>query len=294
MPSNPAAPKKSAPLPGERPSWIVLIPAAWLTVFFLVPLVIILGCGFCQDNIYGSVELQFTLKQYQQAFDRVYLEVLVRSLIYTLLSTLLSLLIAFPMSYYIALSSEKKQLWLAFLVIIPFWTNLLIRLYSFIALLSDEGVINSLLLATRLFSEPLPLLHNAGSVIIGLLYLNLPFMILPLYAVLTKLDLAQVEAAMDLGASRSRAFWTVVVPHAMPGISAALVFSFIPTLGNFIVADLLGGGNNLMIGNLITSQFIHARNWPMGSALSGLVLAVSGLIMILTWRRLNEAGAAGR
>lgn len=206
------------------------------------------------------------------------------------------MLIGFPVAYYMALQPPRRQTLLVFLVTIPFWTNLLIRTYCWILLLRDGGVINSTLIGAGVLDAPVRLLYTNFAILLGLVYIYVPFMILPIYSSLARLDLRLVEAAHDLYAPRWAALRHVVVPLAMPGILAGSVLVFIPSIGNFIAPELLGGGQNLMIGNLIQLQFSSARDWPFGSAAALILLAAVLLVLTLiargTTRRAMQQGIA--
>ena len=203
--------------------------------------------------------------------------ILLRSLWIATASTLGCLLLGFPLALFISRSGRRKNLYLS-LVILPFWTSFLVRTYAWMFLLRDTGLVNATLQKLGLIHDPLPLLYNDGAVIIGLVYSYLPFMVLPLYATLERLDKSLLEAAADLGARPLQAMWRVVVPLCAPGIRAGFVLVFIPCLGAYLTPDLLGGGKSVMVGNLIQNQFTSARDWPFGSALS---LVLMGIVMAL-------------
>ena len=256
---------------------LIFPPTFWLTLFFVVPLLIVLIYSVSYKQTYGGIDIGFTLEHYKMVFDPIYLGVVLRSFYFAILSTVITVLLAFPVAYYMAFAQQKTKNLLMFLVIVPFWSNLLIRLYSFIIILGDEGIINSLMINLGIISEPVHLLNTSFSVLMGLVYWNLPFMILPIFAALDKMNISLYEASMDLGGNRIITFLKIVLPQSIPGIVAGIVFTFVPTLGNFIVPDILGGANNYIIGNVITSQFLTARNWPLGSAFSAVLIF---LIMI--------------
>jgi spermidine/putrescine transport system permease protein len=247
-------------------------PLLWLLVFFAVPVAIVLAFGFAQSNAQGEIIARFTLKHFRQALDPLYFTVLVRSLVYAGISTLVTLLLAFPAACFIAFSPPRRQKALLFLVFLPLWTNLLVRLYSFIILLSDGGLLNQVLQALAIIDDPLPLMNTPLAVMTGFVYWNLPFMIPPIFAALDRMNVSLIEASMDLGASRLTTFRNILLPQALPGVAAGVTLCFIPTLGCFIIPDILGGTGTMMIGNLITTQFQQGRNWPFGSALSTLLM----------------------
>jgi len=221
-----------------------------------------------------------------------YLFIIFRSIWLSLLTTTVSLLIGFPMALFMATRPRKWRATLVFLVTIPFWTNLLVRNYAWILLLRDHGTINSLLLGLGVIGEPLPLLHNNFAVSVGLTYSFLPFMVLPIYASLEKLDLRLVEAAFDLYATRLRTLRHIIVPAAVPGVVAGCIMVFVPCLGSYVTPELLGGGKTMMIGNLIGLQFGAARNWPFGAALGFALLTFVLIALTIYALRARSKGAS--
>jgi spermidine/putrescine transport system permease protein len=290
----------------KRSTPYLLVSPTWVTigVFFLLPLVIMLVISFGQRGTYGGlkpiddlwayVSSGGFLKNYIQSFDPLYLKIYWRSIWMAVLTTVLCLFISYPVAYYIAVVAppRRKNLLLS-LVVIPFWTSFLIRTYAWMLILRTEGLINTTLLGLGLIDQPLDLLYNQLAVMIGLVYGELPFMILPLYASLEKLDLTLLEASSDLGANHTSTFWRVTVPLTMPGIVAGIVLVFIPSIGQFIISDLLGGAKSMLVGNLIQNQFAVARNKPFGSAiafeLTALVLVLLLAYAFYTKRKGQEA-----
>ena len=261
---------------------ILLLPATiWLLIFFIIPLIIVLVYSFLERGTYGGVTWEFTLKNYQRLANDLYLNIFWRSLGLASLTTLICLIIGYPLAFFIATSSTRWRNLLLFLVIIPFWTNFLVRTYAWIIILRSEGMINTILQSLNLIQEPLNLLFTPFAVIVGLIYGYLPFMILPLYATIERLNFSLVEAAQDLGANQIRTFFRIILPLTLPGIIAGSILVFIPALGAFITPDILGGAKTVMVGNLIQNQFLQARDWPFGSALSmGLMVLVLIPVMI--------------
>ncbi len=251
-----------------------------MATLFFFPLLIVLGYSLLTRGPYGGVLPPWTFESYARIIDPLYLEILWRSVWVAGLATALCLILAFPLALFIARSGTRKTLLLN-LVMLPFWTSFLIRTYAWMFLLRDTGLINSLLLALHVIREPLPLLFNPGAVILGLVSGYLPFMVLPLYATLEKLDPALLDAAADLGASPAVAVWRVVVPMSRPGVVAGCLLVFIPCLGAYLTPDLMGGGKTVMIGNLVQNQFTTARDWPFGAAVSLLLMALVLLVMRL-------------
>ncbi|NWF85414.1 MAG: ABC transporter permease [Bryobacteraceae bacterium] len=253
------------------PSW------ALLTALFLVPLAILAAYSLLSRGVYGGVAGPWTAENWIRLADPLYVAILLRSVAVALASTLICLVLGFPLAWFIAQSGKRRNLWLA-LVMLPFWTSFLVRTYAWMFLLRDTGLINTALLAAGIIREPLPLLYNYGAVITGLVYSYLPFMVLPLYATLERLDRSLLEAAADLGARPWQAQLRVVAPLAAPGIRAGVLLVFIPCLGAYLTPDLLGGGKTIMAGTLIQNQFTSARDWPFGSALA---LALTGFVLVL-------------
>ena len=263
----------------------LIFPALfWLVVFFVVPLAIVFVYSFLTRGTYGQVLWQFNLGNYLRVFDPLYLRIFLRSIYLALLTTLVSLLFGYPLGYFIARRSRRWRNVLLLLVI-PFWTNFLVRTYAWRIILSSDGPINSLLLGLGLTSEPVQLLFTDTAVLIGMVYSFLPEMVLPIYAAVERLDFALVEAAHDLYASDLQAFRRVILPLTMPGVLAGSILVFIPALGAFVTPDLLGGARTVMLGNLIQQQFLTARDWPFGSALSFVLMAVMLLGTLIYFRR---------
>ncbi|WP_254174815.1 ABC transporter permease [Planktothrix pseudagardhii] len=260
---------------------LLLPPTIWLLIFFIIPLVIVFIYSFLQRGTYGGVTWEFTWSNYQRLANDLYLNIFGRSLGLAALTTLICLIIGYPLAFFIATASPRWRNLLLFLVIIPFWTNFLVRTYAWIIILRSEGVVNTVLQSLNLIQEPLNLLFTPFAVIIGLIYGYLPFMILPLYATIERLNFSLVEAAQDLGANDIRTFLRIILPLTYPGIIAGSILVFIPALGAFITPDILGGAKTVMVGNLIQNQFLQARHWPFGSALSmGLMILVLIPVMI--------------
>jgi spermidine/putrescine transport system permease protein len=263
-----------------------LTPGAFVMLgLFFLPLLIVLAYSFLSRGAYGGVLLPWTLESYARIFDPLYFAILWRSVWIAGVSTVLCLVLAFPLAFYVAHAGARKTLLLN-LVMLPFWTSFLIRTYAWMFLLRDTGLINALLQGMHIISAPLPLLFNTGAVILGLVYGYLPFMVLPLYATLEKLDPALLDAAADLGASPLVAIWRVVVPMSRPGMIAGCLLVFIPCLGAYLTPDLMGGGKTVMIGNLVQNQFTTARDWPFGAAISLLLMGMVLLVM----RTLGDKG----
>ena len=288
----------------DRKAWALLSPT-WvvLGVFLLAPLALMLLVSFAERGTYGGVAPVRDLGEhvasgaflanYLRSFRGIYLGIAWRSVWMAVVTTVLCLAVSYPAAWYLArLAPRRWKGVLLGLVVVPFWTSFLIRTYAWMFLLRTEGLLNLTLAGLGLIDRPLELLYTQTAVLLGLVYGELPFMILPLYASLEKLDSTLLEAAADLGASRMRTFWRVAVPLTAPGITAGVVLVFIPSLGQFVVSDLLGGARSMLLGNLVQNQFAVARNQPFGAALAfeltAAVLALLFAYALLAKRRGEE------
>jgi spermidine/putrescine transport system permease protein len=265
----------------------------YVTLFMAIPMVLVLSYAFLTRGRFGGVQMEFTLENFSRVMDSVYLSVIGNSILIATITTILALLIGYPTAYAISRLPRKWRNIVLVMVVLPFWTNFLIRTYAWIVLLNSEGPLNKGLIAVGILNEPLELLYTRGAVIAGLLYAYLPLMILPIYASVERLDKSLIEAATNLGASRIRAFFTVTLPLTLPGTMIGAIFVFVPSLGNFIVPELLGGGKTVMIGNLIRDQFLKSRDWPFGAVLALIMVAL--LILLFAGqatisRRINGRG----
>ncbi len=258
----------------------LFLAPAWLTMagLFLLPMGVVLAYSFLTRGAYGGQDLPWTLESYVRMWDPLYLGILVRSFVLAAAVTTLCVPLAFPLALFIARSGKHKLLWLN-LVMLPFFASLLVRTYAWMFLLRDTGLINTVLVSVGLTAGPLPLLYNDGAVLVGLVYSYLPFMVLPVYATLERVDPALLEAAADLGERPWGVMRRVLLPLAKPGMLAGAVLVFVPSLGSYLTPDLLGGGKSILVGNVIQNQFTSARDWPFGAALAiGLMLLVLGLL----------------
>ena len=276
----------------EAQAWSLLGPGiGFLVVFFLIPLLIMFAYSVMPRGEYGGVERGFTLEAYQRFFVPIYLTILIRTFVVAIISTVICLALGYPVAYAIARSGRWKNL-LLFLVVLPFWTSFLVRTFAMIFLMRDTGLINTWLLKLGIIREPLTILYTPFSVMAGLVYGFLPFMILPIYASLEKLDNSLLEAAEVLGARPAARFRQVTLPLSLPGVVAGCLLVFIPALGSFLTSDLLGGAKQLMIGNLVQNQFASARNWPFGSAASFILMALV-LAAVLVYLRIRDDAPEG-
>lgn len=264
----------------------LLGPAAfWLGIFFLAPLVLILAYSFGTSGIYGGLTLGFNPGNYLKVFDPLYMEITLRTLVIATLNTLLCLALGYPLAYFIALRGGRWRNALLILVMVPFWTSLLIRAYAWVVILGGNGLANRALQFLGITDGPISLIFTPQAVLMGMVYSYLPFMILPLYATLEKFDVSLKEAANDLGSGRWHTFWRVTFPLSMPGVIAGSILVFIPSAGEFVIPNLLGGSQTVLLGNLIQQQFLNARDWAFGSALAVmLAVLLIGAIMLYVRR----------
>ena len=281
----------SVPIPGKR--FVIGVPYAWLIVFFFLPFLILLYISFVDmggdispfkplwDPDTGVLRLKYEnyLSIFRESegaplFKTLYVDAYLRSIWYALCTALLCLVIGYPFAYFIARSPASVRPALLLMVMLPFWTSFLLRVYAWKGILADEGVLNRMLMAVGLVSEPLHMLYTNTSMLIGMTYVYLPFMVLPLYANLVKMDFRLLEAAYDLGATPFKAFWLVTVPLSKSGIVAGFMLVFIPCVGEFVIPSLLGGPENLMIGRVVWDEMFTANNWPRSTALAVIMIAV--------------------
>lgn len=266
----------------------VLPGSIWLMILFVLPLLIILVYSFIERGTYGELIYSFTLENYQRSFDPLYAQTLWRSVYIALVATCICLITGFPLAWYMSLQSESKKKLLLALLIIPFWTNFLVRTYSWIFILRTEGLLNNMLLRIGIIEQPLDILFTETAVLIGLVYTYLPFMVLPIYVSIEKMDNNLFDAARDLGANALKRFTKIMMPLTKPGVISGSILVFVPCLGAYITPDLLGGAKTLMIGNLIQIQFLSARDWPFGSALSLIVMAIVLLLLLVYTKYTND------
>lgn len=258
-------------------------PVLWLLLFFIAPLVIIWAYSFGTNASLVAIDITGTFANYARAVEPLYLGIILKSFWFAGLTTLACLFLGFPVAVAITFASDRVRPWLLLAIMLPFWTNLLIRTYALMAVLRTEGYLNWALAAfwspvTALGGpafQPLELLHTDFAVVLGLVYVQLPFMVLPLYAALDRLDRSLIEASLDLGAGHITTFRRIVVPMALPGIISGVIVTLIPSLGAFLTPDLLGGTSSMMIANVIERQFKSANDWPFGAALSFLLMYIT-------------------
>ena len=285
---------------------VIVTIVGWLVLFVFLPNLMIIGTSFLtRDDVPGAlrdglgsqaetcirpaddasfVKMVFTLDNYTRLLDPLYFEVLLHSLNMALIATLACLVLGYPFAWFLAKLPHKVRPLLLFLLIVPFWTNSLIRIYGLKIFLSTKGYLNEFLLWLGVIDTPIRIMFTPSAVIIGLVYILLPFMVMPLYSSIEKLDKPLLEAARDLGASKLQTFIRIIIPLTMPGIIAGCLLVMLPAMGLFYVSDLMGGAKNLLIGNVIKVQFLNIRDWPFGAATSITLTIVMGLMLLVYWR----------
>jgi len=264
--------------------WAIGLAAVWLTLFVFVPNLLVVITSFLTRDTLSFVSLPVNADSYTRTMNTLYLQVLWDSLRMSVMATLTCLIVGYPFAMCLVQLPSRWRALVLFLVILPFWTNSLVRTYALQSILGNRGIINTSLQSWGLIDQPLQLLYTEFAVILGLSYILLPFMVLPLYAALEKLDLRLHQAARDLGAGAWQRFWRITVPLTSPGIVAGCLMVLLPAMGMFYIADLLGGAKNLLLGNVIKTQFLQTRDWPFGSALSVLLIVLLGVMLWLYFR----------
>ena len=264
----------------------------WLCVFFIIPMLIVVAVSFASRTPYGQVVFNWTFSNYQRFAEALYISIFGQTLVVAFITTVVTILMGYPVAWSIAKLPKKWQQPGLVIVMAPFWINFLIRSYAWVIILRSQGVINTILLKLGLITTPLQMLYNEGAVMLGMIYALLPFMVLPIYVSIEQLDRRLLEAAADLGAAPMTAFRKITLPLTMPGIAAGTILVFISSLGMFVVPDVMGGAKSAFIGNLIQNQFLSARDWPFGSALS-IVLAVLSLVLIMLYYKVLNTQKGG-
>ncbi|KAB2824719.1 MULTISPECIES: spermidine/putrescine ABC transporter permease PotB [Aliivibrio] len=266
---------------------IITVIVSWLLLFVFIPNVMIIGTSFLTRDEANLIEMTFTMDNYLRLFDPLYAKVLWHSFYMAIVATLICLVVGYPFAYIVAKMPERWRPFMLFLIIVPFWTNSLIRTYGLKIVLGTQGILNKSLIAMDIIDKPLRIMYTESAVMIGLVYILLPFMILPLYSAIEKLDGTYLEAARDLGANKLQTLWKIVLPLTMPGIIGGCLLVLLPALGMFYISDLLGGAKNLLIGNVIKSQVLNARDWPFGAATS-IALTLAMALMLYAYYRAGK------
>lgn len=278
--------------------WYAWPMGLWFTLFFIIPLIIIISYSFLEKGLYGGVVFTFSLDAYRQMFDSAYGMIFLRTLKIAAVSTVLTILLALPCGY--AMARSRYQTLLLFLVIIPFWTNSLIRIFAWMSILSNEGIVNTFLRGLGVIGEDVSLLYNQNAVILVSVYMYLPYAILPIFTAIDRFDFSLLEAARDLGATKSESIRKVMIPNIKSGVVTAFIFTFIPIFGAYTVPLLVGGQDSYMLGNVIVDQVNKTRNWPLAAAFSLIITLVStaGVMWMMfsgkkeAARNVSAAGAA--
>jgi len=274
--------------------WVTIVPVSvWLWLWVLLPTLMVLAVSFASRDPDTLVDWTFSLDSYRRLLDPLYLQVFWDSFWLAGITAIICLLVGFPFAWWLARLTPRWRALALFLIIIPFWTNSLIRTYAIKLILGKQGIINTVLKSVGLIEAPLDMLYTPGAVICGLVYILFPFMVLPLYSNLEKLDDSLIEAARDLGATRLQVLRKIIIPLTMPGIVAGTLIVFLPAMGMFYISDLLGGAKNLLLGNIIKNQFLSSMDWPFGSAISIAMILLMGLLMLAYFqasRRINRTG----
>lgn len=266
--------------------WVSVLPVSfWMLLFVVVPLLYVFMMSFMNKGMYGGISLGFSLNNFIQVFQIDYLRIYGASIFMALLTTVICLAIAYPFTLFISQKSKVIQTVFMALVVLPSVVNSLVRLFGWVTLLRKTGVVNSFLLRFDIIQNPISFIYNNLGVVIGMVYLLIMFMILPLYSSMEKIDHSLIEAASDLGAKKSAVLWEIIFPLTVPGIFAGCVMVFIPSLGYFFVSDVLGGGTSLTMGNLIKNQFMVAQNWPLGAAMSIMLILITLLVLYVYGKR---------
>lgn len=275
-------------LRGKLPAAATAGPVSiWMIIFVMLPLIYILVISFMTRNVYGGIDYTFTLDNYKELLQPLYLKVIWKSLKLAFLTTVVCLLVGYPLAYWIAGKPPKTSAKLLMLVMIPYWTSSLVRLYSLNLMAMPNGFVNVLLMKLNIISEPLDILYSDTMVVFGLLTAMLPFSVLPLYSSIEKLDKSLIEASKDLGANSVTTFRKITIPQTMPGIVGCVLLVFIPSLGMYYVPEMLGGGKVMLIGTLVKNQFLVTKNWPFGASLAILLIMIT-LAMMWIYTRVGK------
>ncbi|CAH2213668.1 ABC transporter permease [Tepidibacter aestuarii] len=273
-----------------KKKWLSIPYGIWAIIFTIVPLLLIAVYSFCSRSAYGQIVYTFTLDNYIKFMEPIYINVLINSLMLALKSTLICFILGYPMAYILSKSDIKRRNLMMLLFVLPLWTNTLLRTYAWMGILREQGVINQVLMFLNIIDTPLKLLYTDKAVLLGMVYNFLPFMVLPIYSVLSKIDYSLIEASSDLGATSFYTFKKVVFPLSLPGVVSGITMVFMPCVSTFVISDLLGGGQSILLGNLIQNQFLVARNWQFGSAISMIMMFIIIISMKILGNKDREEG----
>ncbi|QJC30158.1 spermidine/putrescine ABC transporter permease PotB [Enterobacteriaceae endosymbiont of Plateumaris sericea] len=263
---------------------IILIVISWLLLFIFLPNLIIIIISFLTKDDSNFIKFNLTLHNYKLILDALYLNIFIYSLYISLITTLICLIIGFLFSWCLIKISHHYRSLMLFFLFLPFWINSLIRIFCLKSFFSINGYFNNILLYLKLINHPIHIIYTSFAVILGLVYILLPFMIIPIYSSLEKLDMFCIEAAKDLGAKSWKIFIYIILPLTFPGIISGCLLVFLPAMGMFYISDLMGGSKNLLIGNIIKNQFLNIRDWPLGATLSNIVILITGIFLILYYK----------
>ncbi|PPI88113.1 spermidine/putrescine ABC transporter permease PotB [Candidatus Pantoea edessiphila] len=266
---------------------VISLIVGWLIVFIFLPNLMIFITSFLMRDDNHLISFQFTFENYIRLLDPLYIKVLLHSLNIAVIATIFCLLLGYPFAWYLTKLPLHLKPIMLFLLIVPFWTNSLVRIYCLKIFLSTRGWLNNFLMWFGLINRPFHIIYKPEAVILGLVYILLPFMVLPIYSNLEKLDKTCLEAAYDLGANKIQTFFYIVLPLSMPGIVAGCLLVVIPAMGMFYVSDLMGGAKNLLIGNIIRNQFLNIRDWPFGACISVVVTFLMWIMLLIYWRTMR-------
>lgn len=266
----------------------ILLFVVWLVLFALVPFILVFIASFLKSNNVAFLSFAFTFDNYVKIFQEAYATVLWRSFLLSGMTAFCCLILGYPFALILSRMTERARLFLLFLLIIPFWTSSLIRIYAMIIIIRVNGLLNHLLIFFGVIHEPFHILYTQTAVLVGLVYALLPYMIFPLYANLERFDWQLVNAARDLGAGKARTLFKVIIPCSIPGIVAGLILVLLPAMTMFYIPDILGGAKSLLLGNLIKDQFIVSHNWPLGSAVSMILTIIMTIMIFIYWRVSTE------
>ncbi|PPI88969.1 spermidine/putrescine ABC transporter permease PotB [Candidatus Pantoea edessiphila] len=267
--------------------FVIFLIVGWLIVFVFLPNLIIFVTSFLTRDDNHLIKIIFTFNNYLRLLDPLYLKVLLHSLNIAIIATAFCLLLGYPFAWYLTKLPINIKPLMLFLLIIPFWTNSLVRIYCLKVFLSTRGWLNNFLIGIGIINKPIHIIYKPEAVILGLIYILLPFMILPIYSNLEKLDKNCLEAAYDLGAGRIQTFIYIILPLSIPGIIAGCLLVLIPAMGMFYISDLMGGAQNLLIGNIIKNQFLNIRDWPFGASISIVVTFLMWIMLLIYWRTMR-------
>lgn len=273
-----------------KKKWLSIPYGIWAITFTIIPLMLIAIYSFCSRSTYGQIVYNFTLDNYVKFMEPIYINVLIASLMLALKSTIICFLLGYPMAYILSKSDIKKRNLMMLLFVLPLWTNTLLRTYAWMGILREQGVINQILIFLNIIDTPLKLLYTDKAVLLGMVYNFLPFMVLPIYSVLSKIEYNLIEASSDLGATSFYTFIKVIFPLSLPGVVSGITMVFMPCVSTFVISDLLGGGQSILLGNLIQNQFLVARNWQFGSAISMVMMIIIIISMKILGNKDREEG----